>query len=99
MKLLKSVTCHQVTDGGNVRIMTVMGDALMDELSDAGSIPARSTKVTQVELLQETIEVRLVLLYGEYKSGYKMIDIIKTIRTKCVKRIDRRRKVYVYSGI
>ena len=31
--------------------MTVMGDALMDGLSDAGSIPARSTKVTQVELL------------------------------------------------
>ena len=30
--------------------MTVMGDALMDELSDAGSIPARSTKAEQVEL-------------------------------------------------
>ena len=31
-----------MTDGGNVKIMTVMGDALMDGLSDAGSIPARS---------------------------------------------------------
>ena len=30
--------------GGNVNIMTVMGDARMDGLSDAGSTPARSTK-------------------------------------------------------
>ena len=30
--------------------MTVMGDALMDGLSDAGSTPARSTKTKQVEL-------------------------------------------------
>ena len=29
-------------DGGNVKTMTVMGDAAMDRLSDAGSIPARS---------------------------------------------------------
>ena len=28
--------------GGNVNIMTVMGDARMDGLSDAGSTPARS---------------------------------------------------------
>ena len=33
-----------MTHGGNVRIMTVMGDARMDGLSDAGSTPARSTK-------------------------------------------------------
>ena len=32
-----------MTYGGNVRIMTVMGDARMDGLSDAGSTPARST--------------------------------------------------------
>ena len=31
-------------DGGNVKIMTVMGDALMDGLSDRGSIPLRSTR-------------------------------------------------------
>ena len=31
--------------------MTVMGDAWMDRLSDAGSIPARSTKSTLLELL------------------------------------------------
>ena len=32
--------------GGNVNIMTVMGDARMDGLSDAGSTPARSSKKT-----------------------------------------------------
>ena len=32
--------------GGNVNIMTVMGDTRMDGLSDAGSTPARSTKKT-----------------------------------------------------
>ena len=32
-----------MTDGGNVKVMTVMGEALVDGLSDAGSIPARST--------------------------------------------------------
>ena len=32
--------------GGNVNIMTVMGDARMNRLSDAGSTPARSTKKT-----------------------------------------------------
>ena len=42
MKLLKSAACHLAADGGNVNIMTVMGDALMDGLSDAGSTPARS---------------------------------------------------------
>ena len=31
--------------------MTVMGDALMDGLSDAGSIPARSTKKQRVSTL------------------------------------------------
>ena len=30
--------------------MTVMGDAGMEGLSDAGSIPARSTKAEQLEL-------------------------------------------------
>jgi len=31
--------------------MTVMGDALMEGLSDAGSIPARSTKKQRVSAL------------------------------------------------
>ena len=31
--------------------MTVMGEALVDGLSDAGSTPARSTKSTLLELL------------------------------------------------
>ena len=44
MKLLKSSACHWAGDRGNVKIMTVMGDALVEGLSDAGSIPARSTR-------------------------------------------------------
>ena len=42
MKLLKSAACHWASDGGNVKVMTVMGDAVMEELSDRGSIPLRS---------------------------------------------------------
>ena len=43
MKLLKLEACHWASDGGNVKIMTVMGDASMEGLSDRGSIPLRST--------------------------------------------------------
>ncbi len=43
MKLLKSEACHSASDGGNVRRMTVMGDARMDVLSDRGSTPRSST--------------------------------------------------------
>ena len=39
-----------MTDGGNVKVMTVMGEALVDGLSDAGSTPARSTKKSLLEL-------------------------------------------------
>ncbi len=48
---------------GNVNIMTVMGDALMDGLSDAGSIPARS------------IENRLKL---RGKTGFRRFFIIES---------------------
>ena len=41
--------------GGNVNIMTVMGDAGMEGLSDAGSIPARSTKTEQVGLDMQSL--------------------------------------------
>ena len=44
MKLLKTAACHPASVGGNVKRMTVMGDAWMDRLSDAGSIPARSIR-------------------------------------------------------
>ena len=50
MKLLKAGACHPAPDGGNAKRMTVMGDARMDRLSDAGSIPARSTKMSLLEL-------------------------------------------------
>ena len=33
MKLLKSAACHLASDGGNVKEMTVMGDAAMDWFS------------------------------------------------------------------
>ena len=33
-----------MSDGGNVKIATVMGDAAMNRLSDRGSIPLSSTK-------------------------------------------------------
>ena len=39
-----------MTDGGTVKVMTVMGEALVDGLSDAGSTPARSTKRSLLEL-------------------------------------------------
>ena len=51
MKLLKSSACHSADDGGNVKIMTVMGDALMNGLSDRGSIPLRSTRKWRANFL------------------------------------------------
>ena len=51
MKLLKSAARHQAADQGNVNMMTVMGEALMDGLSDAGSTPARSTKKASATIL------------------------------------------------
>ena len=50
MKLLNAVACCSAVAEGNVKRTTVMGDAARDRLSDAGSIPARSTKTEQVEL-------------------------------------------------
>ena len=43
MKLLNVAACCSAVAGGNVKRTTVMGDAARDRLSDAGSIPARST--------------------------------------------------------
>lgn len=45
--------------------MTVMGDALMDGLSDAGSTPARSTKRGSVELFFIKNEFALVYRFGD----------------------------------
>lgn len=42
MKLLKLTACHLAFDGGNVKEMTVMGDAAMEKFSDRGSIPLSS---------------------------------------------------------
>lgn len=57
MKLLKSEACHWASDGGNVKIMTVMGDASMEGLSDRGSIPLRS--------------IRRPLKYGLFKPYFE----------------------------
>ena len=53
MKLLNAAACCSAVAGGNVKRTTVMGDAARDRLSDAGSIPARSTKMKQAEFLIE----------------------------------------------
>ena len=55
-----------MTHGGNVRIMTVMGDARMDGLSDAGSTPARSTNMITALCMEMNIHgaVIFVLRYA-----------------------------------
>ena len=40
--------------------MTVMGDALMDELSDAGSIPARSTMIMTLKKYRIAVLFRYI---------------------------------------
>ena len=58
--------------GGNVNIMTVMGDARMDGLSDAGSTPARSTIAITALCMKDSIHdaVIFILKYaGEAASG------------------------------
>lgn len=52
-----------MTDGGNVNIATVMGDALVDGLSDAGSTPARS--ISKWKKLENAVNRRV--------SGYKEV--------------------------
>ena len=42
MKLLRSFACRLAEFRGNVYKATVMGDAIMEESADAGSIPASS---------------------------------------------------------
>ena len=48
--------------------MTVMGDALMDGLSDAGSTPARSTKTEQVNLCICYYRIQEYVLFGVSKK-------------------------------
>ena len=53
MKLPALPVCHLTCSFGNFFQMTVMGEVLTDELSDAGSTPARYTWVPCVEPLPE----------------------------------------------
>ena len=39
MKLLRGKACHSALSRGNGKRLTVMGEVLMDGLSDRGSIP------------------------------------------------------------
>jgi len=48
MKLLKPGACHPASGRGNVKRMTVMGDAIVNWLSDRGSIPLSSTQKTLI---------------------------------------------------
>ena len=51
--------------GGNVNIMTVMGDARMDGLSDAGSTPARSTLQRMALYMKKIICNAVFLLFSK----------------------------------
>ena len=57
-----------MTDGGNVKLMTVMGEALVDGLSDAGSTPARSTKAASRTFCMERMYKKSGLFLDEIKS-------------------------------
>ena len=45
MKLLKLSACLPAVSGGNVKLQTMMEDAVVDGLSDRGSTPLRSTNL------------------------------------------------------
>jgi len=53
MKLLIVLACHLANTGGNLNKMTVMGEILRDRLSDRGSTPLRSTKINEINMLEE----------------------------------------------
>lgn len=59
--------------GGNVDIMTVMGDARMDGLSDAGSTPARSTDILKF-LKESKISGYFFLRFFGGKSTVELND-------------------------
>lgn len=50
-----------MTDGGNVKVMTVMGEALVDGLSDAGSTPARS--ISEWKKLKNAVNRRFTAFF------------------------------------
>ncbi len=58
---------------GNEKGMTVMGDALMDGLSDAGSTPARSTCKNRLNPVNSWIE-RFFLIEIFHKTTYTVFE-------------------------
>ena len=57
--------------GGNVNIMTVMGDALRDRLSDRGSIPLRSTDILKFLKESKISGYFFALFWGKINSENK----------------------------
>ena len=68
MKLLKSAAYHLASDGGNVKEMTVMGDAAMERFSDRGSIPLSST-IKGLLLDRITIKARALFVSFYVKTS------------------------------
>ena len=60
-----------MTDGGNVKVMTVMGEALVDGLSDAGSTPARSTDILKFLKESKISGYFFALFWGKINSENK----------------------------
>ena len=67
MKLLRATACRLAVVRGNVSKATVMGDAMMEESSDRGSIPLSST-------LAEAGEYNIFQLLV---SGFCMLEFIR----------------------
>ena len=71
MKLLNMKACHLAFMQGNVNKMTVMEEVLTEELSDAGSIPARSTIPCIDEHLSiKVFKTRIYLICG-FRNPYE----------------------------
>ena len=50
MKLLKPGSCQWEPGGGNVKMLTALGDAFADISSDRGSTPLASTIITPAHI-------------------------------------------------
>ena len=89
MKLLKPGACHSASGRGNDKGMTVMGDAIVNWLSDRGSIPLSSIICGK--------EVALIMPSEEQKEAAidRYVDLmrIKAYETGENKELDYQIKV------
>jgi hypothetical protein len=76
MKLPIIRACHPAQIKGNFNRMTVMGETWMNKLSDAGSIPAWSTRSGSVELrfVRDifTFAIKLAIRKEVSRSGWSL---------------------------